>query len=334
MLAVAGAGKTTYLIGKLNEEENFIIITYTNNNYNSIRNAIINKFSYIPKNIKLYTYFSFLYNYCYRPFEREVNSKGLQFGNIMEKRANSKQLAYYMNTKSKKMYAGRLAKLCEIVIDKIIDRIEKYNQYLFIDEIQDFAGNDFNFIKKLTKCNINILYVGDFYQHTFDTSRDNNTNINLFNNYKTYVEKLCNGTLKIDNNTLIKSRRCTKNVCDFIRENLDIDIYSYDSRESEIKEITDEKEIEEMMSDNSIKKLFYRKSDKYIGNTGNWGDSKGITYKNVCVILNQTTYKLFKENKLKELATMTKNKFYVACTRTKNNLYFISEKSVNRYVKE
>lgn len=334
MLAVAGAGKTTYLINRLNEVQNSIIVTYTINNYNSIRSAIINKFKYIPSNIKIYTYFSFLYNFCFRPFERNINSKGLQYGTIIEKNAKSNQLRYYMNMKSRKMYAGRLAKLCNAkIIDRIKKRIEKYFKYLFIDEIQDFAGNDFNFIRSLEECNINILYVGDFYQHTFDTSRDGNTNFNIFSNYKNYTDKLKNRILSLDNTSLIKSRRCTQTVCDFVRCKIGIEIYSYENKESIVKEIKRLEEIDEIMRDDKITKLFYNNSNKYLGNTDNWGNSKGKTYNEICVVLNQKTYKLYKENKLRELSQTTRNKLYVACTRTRGNLFFISDKLIENYKK-
>lgn len=334
ILAVAGAGKTTYLINKLNEIESFVVITYTINNYKSIREAVMDRFGYMPKNIKIYTYFSFLYNFCYKPFERKFDSKGLIFGEIQEKRAKSSQFTYYANKKNKKIYACRLAKLCnENIINKIIERIQRYFDYLFIDEIQDFAGNDFNFIKELERCNINILYVGDFNQHTFNTSTDRNTNKNIFKIYENYIKNLCNDNLIFDNKSLIKSRRCSKSVCDFVRSKLDIEIYSYSERDSEIKELGSEEEISKVFKNDNIVKLFYRNSKEYRGKTDNWGDSKGKTYNDICVVLNKKSYKLYKENKLNELVGISKNKFYVACTRTRNNLYFVEEDKIKKYKK-
>lgn len=51
MLAVAGSGKTTYLINKLNLEQRFLIVTYTDNNLANIRQRIINTFGHVPQNI-------------------------------------------------------------------------------------------------------------------------------------------------------------------------------------------------------------------------------------------------------------------------------------------
>ncbi len=240
-----------------------------------------------------------------------------------------------MGKDSKKMYACRLAKLCnkEKMFLKIKDRLEKYFDYIFIDEVQDFAGNDFNFISNLTNCNVNSIYVGDFYQHTFDTSRDGNTNVNLHKDFKKYIMKFKqnNKSLEIDLNSLEKSIRCKKEVCEFIRNNLNISIYPKENVNVSVKEITDIKEIEKIMQDDKIIKLFYQNSKKYKGNVENWGNSKGSTYENVCVILNKRTYKLFIQDKLNNLPMATKNKLYVACTRTKNNLFFISEDKIKEY---
>ena len=68
MLAVAGSGKTTYIINKLDLEHRFLIVTYTDNNVAHIKKAIIKKFGYEPQNITLLSYFQFLIRVCYRPF--------------------------------------------------------------------------------------------------------------------------------------------------------------------------------------------------------------------------------------------------------------------------
>ena len=56
MLAVAGSGKTTYLINKLNLEQRFLIVTYTDNNLANIRQRIINTFGHVPQNITPVSY--------------------------------------------------------------------------------------------------------------------------------------------------------------------------------------------------------------------------------------------------------------------------------------
>lgn len=41
IFAVAGSGKTPHLVARLDEEKRFLIVTYTNSNYENLRNKII-----------------------------------------------------------------------------------------------------------------------------------------------------------------------------------------------------------------------------------------------------------------------------------------------------
>ncbi len=93
-------------------------------------------------------------------------------------------------------------------------------------------------------------------------------------------------------------------------------------------------EIAAIYTNNSIVKLFYQESNKYTGNTDNWGNTKGIDHHiDVCVVLNPTTYKAFKKGTLASLASTTRNKLYVACTRANRNLYFVDEKVLSQFKK-
>lgn len=337
VLAVAGSGKTTEIINKVNYDDKTIIITYTENNYNNIRNKIIKKFNEIPPNVRIYTYFSFLYKFCFLPLKKNLDVKGIDYNIIKNKWATAKDWAYYMNIGNKKMYHCRLAKLCnELLITQIKNRLKKYFDNIYIDEIQDFSGHDFNFLLSIIQCDCNIFLVGDYYQHTYDTSRDGNVNKNLYTNYDNYINKFKISTpeLVFDNTSFLKSKRCSKDVCSFIKEQLNIKIESYFNHISTVKEITDEEEIKNIITNPTIVKLFYQNSKKYdIKNVDNWGNSKGETYDNVCVILNENTYKLYKNNNLNTLAPATKNKLYVACSRPRQNLYIVYEKLVKSYLK-
>lgn len=337
ILAVAGSGKTTEIINNIKEDDKALIITYTENNYNILKNSIIKKFKGIPDNIKIYTYFTFLYRFCFLPLKKGFKVKGLDFNTNPNRYTKSKDINYYYNSFSKKMYHNRLAKIClDYFIENIIKRIEKYFNYIYIDEIQDFASHDFNLLLSIIKANCNILLVGDFYQHTFDTSRDGNVNSTLYNDYNNYISRIKTSisNIKIDRTNFLKSKRCSKQVCEFITEHLKIKIESYNNNDSEIKEIYDEKEIDKIINDDSLVKLFYQNSKKYdIKNRDNWGNSKGNTYINTCVILNKNSYEKYKKHKLNELPPSTKNKLYVALSRATNNVYIIDEKYLNKYKK-
>ena len=337
VLAVAGSGKTTEIINRININDKAIIVTYTDNNYKSIKDRIIRKFNDIPPNIRIYTYFTFLYKFCFAPIKKNLDTKGIEYNQVKNRYLSSNNISYYMNLNSKKMYHSRLAKLCnEKLIKDIHNRLEKYFDNIYIDEIQDFSGHDFNFLLSMIKCNCNIFLVGDFFQHTYDTSRDGNVNKNLYSNYNTYINMFRKTipNLLIDSAGFMKSKRCSKEVCSFIKDYLGINIKSFFENSSQVKEIQDKAEIEKIINSDNITKLFYQNSKKYnINNADNWGNSKGSTYENVCVVLNEKTYKLYLENKLLKLPTITRNKLYVACSRPTNNLYFLNEKELVNYIK-
>lgn len=147
ILAVAGSGKTTFLINTLDLDKRYLIVTYTENNVAHIRRCIINKFGYIPTNIKLLSYFQFLIHICYRPFLKDrCNAKGITWRMPENWTLYKKGQLHYM-TSYQYLYHNRIAKLCATTCkDMIKDRIEKYYDYFMFDEVQDLGSHDFNLI--------------------------------------------------------------------------------------------------------------------------------------------------------------------------------------------
>lgn len=334
ILAVAGSGKTTHIVNSLDMDKRSLLITYTENNYKNLKDKIIRKFGYFPENITLYSYFTFLYRFCYRPFLwMETNGKGISWEYPpFNRQFNSRQKRYYFDSHNR-IYHNRLAKLLEAsgVLSLINQRIEKYFDNLFIDEVQDFAGHDFNLLKNIVKSKLDILFVGDFYQHTFDTSRDGNVNKNLHVDLKSFIKRLTDMGLTIDCETLQKSYRCSPTVCSFISQGLDIDIDSHKDEETAIHFIDEQSDADRIFGCNNTIKLFYREHYKYDCFSKNWGDSKGEDrYTDVCVVLNQTTFQMYKKDKMHELKPQTRNKLYVACSRARNNLYLIPESLIKK----
>ncbi len=335
ILAVAGSGKTYHIVEQLDNVKKFLLITYTINNTENLRNAVIDKFGFIPNNIVIQSYFTFLYSFCYQPYlSDKISSKGIHWKSpdiFTLKLSRDNDIFYRINNKW--LYKNRIAKLVvqKRTIEKINLRLEKYYDYLFIDEIQDFCGHDFNLLGELSKSKLNITLVGDFYQHTFDTSTDGNLNKALYDNFDNYLKSIKLKGYKIEDDLLIKSRRCSMTICDFVRESIRVNIYAYDNRESQIILVSDEDEAETIFCNDNIVKLFLQEHHKYNCFSENWGSSKGLEYENICVVINDDTLKLYNKKTLAELNPKTKNKFYVACTRTKNNLYFVPLKMYKKY---
>lgn len=329
IFAVAGSGKTTYIIDSLSLDKRTLIVTYTVNNYNNLLVKIMEKFNGCwPDNIFVMRYFQFLYSFCYKPFLADrVKAKGITFETNPQQRLSQKQAAYYM-TSSRYLYSNRIALLVEKkgVLNDINERIETYFDEFIIDEVQDIAGRDFTLLENLMETNVNMLFVGDFFQHTFDTSRDGNVNKGLFNDFSTYSARFSAKGFIRDTSTLNNSWRCSKNICEYISDNLGIDIHSNrcDDDNTTIELVSDSQIVKDILADESIVKLHFQKGASYGLAHKNWGDVKGEDcYKDVCIMLNKTAFKSYSFGTLSKLPPRTRNKLYVAITRAHGDCYFI-----------
>ena len=331
IFAVAGSGKTSHIVNNLSENSQSLVITYTNSNLNNLKRKIVKKFDFFPQCICLLSYFTFLYQFCFKPFLwRKTGVTGISWQQPRIFRIRQDNPMYYMD-KNRRLYHNRIAKLLEVsdLFTSINQRIEKYFDNVYIDEVQDFGGNDFNLLKSIFRTNVNLLLVGDFYQHTYDTSRDANVNRNLHNDINAYIKVFEDNGIFIDKTTLNKSWRCSPDICNFVSNNLGIAMESHRTDSSTISYATLKDELDRIIMCEKTVKLFYQKHYSFNCYSKNWGDSKGIDkYDDVCVVLNKTTEKLFKNKELHKLNPLTRNKFYVACTRARGNLHFISESSL------
>lgn len=335
ILAVAGSGKTTYLINRLDLEKRFLLITYTDNNKEHLRLSIIRKFGYEPKNITLLTYFQFLIRICYRPFLKDqYQAKSITWKQPPDYTMRFKRTdtRFYMNSE-RFLYHNRIAKLClHGCVGFIRERIEKYFDFFMFDEVQDLAGHDFNLIQKILPVSKDCLLVGDFFQHTYDTSVDGNVNISLYDNLNKYLKKWKSCNIVIDLNSLERSHRCSPVICEFVKKHLNIHIESHRTDRTEIIMVQSQEVADDLYQDNSKIKLFFQDCRKYNCYGLNWGASKGLDdFQDVCIVLNKSTLNSFEKESLGSLSPITKNKLYVACTRAKRNIYFIPHPFIDKY---
>ncbi len=326
ILAVAGSGKTSYIIDQLDLDKRHLIITYTINNIHNLRAKIIRKWGYFPDNIRLFSYYNFLYAFCYKPYLHiNISAKGVNFNPNRNKFA--KNMARYLDSGGR-LYSNRIPKFLGVkgVLTDIENRLSKYFDQILIDEIQDFGGHDFNFLETLVNAETDIVFVGDFYQHTFDTSRDGNVNGSIHNDYANYQRKLEEMGLVPDTEKLNKSYRCSPSICSFIFEKLEINIESHCEDDTEIKFIEDMGEADTLFKNNSVVKLFYQEHYRYDCYSRNWGGCKGEDqYQDVCDVLNATSLGKYKKDCLSELPAQSKNKLYVALSRARGDLYLVSD---------
>ena len=107
IVAAAGAGKTTEIVklALADSTARILITTYTNNNEKEIRKKFAEEIGYIPENVVIQTWFTFLLRDLVRPYQNAVYETrrvdGLAFveGQSKLKVAEKNTAAYYFSAR-------------------------------------------------------------------------------------------------------------------------------------------------------------------------------------------------------------------------------------------
>lgn len=179
IIASAGSGKTTNIVEQalLLLEKRVLITTYTNENLEQINSYLIQKNGYVPDNITVLSWYSFLLQDGVRPYQNLVTQKGRANSILFDELPDSSKFTKksnvdrYFMTGGNNIYRDRVADFVCSIDDAsnglVIKRLEQMYDYIFVDEIQDLAGYDLNILEKLLSSSISILAVGDPRQATF-----------------------------------------------------------------------------------------------------------------------------------------------------------------------
>ncbi len=351
ILAVAGAGKTYHICHNIDKDKKNLILAYTHENIKNIRKELFCAFGCIPKLTTVLTFDSFIYRYMILPYEPSILqffekekfiTRGITLNKPEPQTINNKpnyryipksQIGHYL-TKKGFYYCDNLSELITYIgkgkkrlIRKIAININNFYDNILIDEFQDFREYDFDLITSLAKEVDNITLVGDYNQHSVSATNNSGKPFKKgkkdisYNDFKVTIKKL---GFEIDEHILQNSRRCPKNICNFINKKLNIKITHNNDNLGDVFFVKDT--IESVLDDTSIVKLVYKEANKYKFRAINWSYSKGDTFNNVCVILTDTFEKIDSVNfTCNSISRININKLYVALTRTKGNLYIIKQ---------
>ena len=246
-IAAAGAGKTTLILKQaielykkgLPNGKKILIITYTDNNQNNIRQKFLSEYGLIPKDIVILGWFTFLLAYWIRPFKGTVieqlydrhigmsfvegisGTKTLPNGHIITTYHNYAEK--FLDSSLKYLYSDKMAefayKCWEQNKTDLLNRMSNIADTIFIDEAQDLAAWDFEIIKTLIRSDkINCMLYGDPRQRTYKTSAS--TKYSKYSgDTALFAEKEINQKRRrfvtIDTTTLSKSHRCDTAICAF-----------------------------------------------------------------------------------------------------------------------
>jgi hypothetical protein len=326
ILAVAGAGKTSEIVRRVDEKRRFLIFTYTEENLLNLRKKIEASHGRVPPNVHAMTYFTFLHSFCLRPLAGlKRRSRGINFNDPPPQgRFSDREPGYYMDP-ARRIYVSRVAKaVMKHYPEGVLERVERFFDVVCVDEVQDFASHDFNMLLHLARANVEMLLAGDYRQHTYDTSRDGSTRRGLHKNYAKYVCEFKKAGFVVDTESLSRSHRCSRAVCEFISEKLGIPIQTHSKRPARIVTVESQEEADRLRARPDVVKLFYSKHRQYGCASQNWGASKGEDhYDEICVVLNASTLEKLEDGALSELAPQTLNKLYVALSRSRGDVHLV-----------
>jgi DNA helicase-2/ATP-dependent DNA helicase PcrA len=352
LIAAAGAGKTTLLINEALKikDEKILITTFTEANKDEIVKKFyeINKF--IPGNITIMTWFSFLILHGAKPFQLKDAVFDIEGLNLVNQQSaikfyNNKikhyvywkedEICKYYFDKNHNIYSDKLAKFVikcnEANNGYVIKRLNKIFQYIFIDEVQDLSGYDLEIIKLFFESNINILLVGDPRQTTYTT------------HYEKKYQKYCGGKIidfinnecikdicEIDKCSLNVSYRCNQEIIDLASKLFPEFLTPISGNKiltghDGVKYINAD-EVEEYYNIYRPTILTYNKKSKVTINHEfskyNFGISKGLTFDRILIYPTKAQLLWLKGRNI-ELNMLTKCKLYVALTRAKFSIAIV-----------
>lgn len=347
IIAAAGSGKTTYLVKQaIQQTESVLITTYTIVNEMEIRKKFIEINGYVPHNVTIQTWYSFLLQHGVRPFQGVILDDKIN-GMILVNEKSGKKYdgrygpVYYGEkeyrkfyfTDGMKMYSDKIAKfVCRCDKEtkgKVSERISRIYSKIYVDEIQDLAGYDLDIIKSLLKSECDMTMVGDPRQVTYHTHNEAK--------YKKYADGRIEDFIKneckkvkciIDRETLKDSYRNNQGICSYssqlYEEYAETGTKQYEMTGHDgvflVKPSDVNAYLEEYKPIQLRDKRTVEINDKY--EAINMGESKGLTYDRVLIYPTETMKK-WMEDHSQQLKPKTRSQFYVAITRAKYSVGII-----------
>ena len=341
IMAAAGAGKTHDICKEVIENakttnKKILITTYTNKGIESIEKEYKKQNNgVIDKNVVILSWFQFLLRELVKTYQSSILNKiniinsidfNHQYGYInFNSRGTPK---HYMLTNN--ILSNTVS---EFAIDsniksnnKVIQRLGEIYSHIYIDEIQDLAGEDIEILNLLFNSKIQIKCVGDVKQSTYTTynAKKNKkiTGIHLIDFFKE-LERKGIITLLFNN----KTRRFGREICEFSNsicndKNNRIESDKIYKEENQGVYLLDKKDFENYFKIYKPTILKFDAKTKIDYDSLNFGQSKGMTFDRVAIFPNKK-YKEFLQN---GTSLDSPCKYYVSATRARYSIVFVVEK--------
>lgn len=347
ILAAAGSGKTTNIVKNAieNSGKNFLIITFTNYNLNEIRNKFFSEVGYVPQNVKIKSWFSFLLTDCIRPYQNffyfDERIENILFITGQSTKFVKKSNFKYYLAKGNKIYTDKISEFAiecnKMSTNLVINRLEKIYDVLCIDEIQDLAGYDLELLKLFFNSKLEVFLVGDNRQATYSTNHSSKNKKHQGRSISEFFKELeTNQHCKVEYK--LESHRCNQYICN-LADYLYPDMPTTKSCNCVVTEhdgifIVKSEKMEKYIEKYNPQILKYDKRTVIEGYSSiNFGLCKGSTYNRVLIIPTGPIKKFLKTGSIKEVENSIE-KFYVAITRARYSIAFLFNDNINKELEE
>ncbi len=181
VIGAAGSGKTQQIIDRAlaaaAQGRRVLITTYTIENRAQLERRIAAAAGTVPAEIDILTWYRFVINELCHPYQLAFLGKvgvvgSLNFGGEPFRYAKKTERQYYLDAHGDvyKDRASALALQCnEASAGQVVARLSSIYSGIFIDEMQDLAGHDFDLLDALLQSSVNLYLVGDPRQALYFT---------------------------------------------------------------------------------------------------------------------------------------------------------------------
>ena len=225
------------------------------------------------------------------------------------------------------IYSDKIAKfVCranEATSGLVVDRILRIYPHIFIDEIQDMAGYDLEFIKLLLADSSDITMVGDPRQVTYHTHDERKYKKYSDGKIEDFILNECSKiSIEIDKTTLSVTYRNKQAICNFANkiypEYPECDCIQQGDTEHDGVFFVSPRDVDEYLLKYKPMQLRDKRNVKVNEEYSviNFGESKGLTFDRVLIYPTKPMMDWILDHS-KDLPYQSKSKLYVAITRAR-----------------
>ena len=345
VIAAAGSRKTQYVIEEALAAppgQRILITTYTRENCDQISRRLHRANGGVPPNVQVLSWFGLLMNQGARPYQAAITGR-IDYGQSLNFQPNpnryarkDRPLGYYFDG-SGNFYRNVLA---DFVVEanrstggRVIQRLERLYDAVYIDELQDLAGSDLHFLDLLFASKISVIIVGDPRQSTYSTNQSNtNMKYRRAAIVDWLMERVNKNACTLEERT--ESWRCNQEICDWADDlypDLPRTVSRNDARtgHDEVVYLARE-DVPVYMEKFQPTVLRWSRTWDTLGLTAmNIGVSKGSTFDRVLIFPTQPIVSYLVSKDLSKLRA--RPQLYVAVTRAKHSVAFVVDRKHANY---